>query len=159
MLKVRMYIPTFTAFGLISRLHTSIIISYLICQGLDTSVHLDPYSKYSYNNQSGDTSFYWGIHGIHHCFRQALYICFVLLVRQLTTAYETSHKTSVKQHKASVKYICFGNALELFCAACQLLCGMLYKLLSRRKRWCRGELYFLILTIGDAGTVYQWLNL
>ncbi len=40
---------------------------------------------------------------LHHHFQRALAICFVLLVRQLTTACEAPHQTSVKQPKASVK--------------------------------------------------------
>ena len=40
---------------------------------------------------------------LHHRFRQALYICFVLLVRQVTLALKASHKASVKQHKAYIK--------------------------------------------------------
>ena len=43
--------------------------------------------------------------GLHHRSRQGLAICFVLLVRQLTTACEASRQASDKQPKASVKHI------------------------------------------------------
>ncbi len=46
----------------------------------------------------------FGASCVHHRFRQALYICFVLLVRQLTPAYKAFHKASVKRHKAYVKH-------------------------------------------------------
>ena len=42
---------------------------------------------------------------IHHHFRQALFICFVLLVGQLTTAYKACDKASVKKHKAYIKHL------------------------------------------------------
>ncbi len=42
---------------------------------------------------------------IHHRFCQAIALCFVLLVKQLTTACEASRQASVKQAKASVKHV------------------------------------------------------